>query len=79
MPAGLERIVFFGDSFSDGGGLFDLTTQVLSVSPLVEAGYGAGFTNGTVYADVLPVLLGVSTSNYAIADARAIYDAINAD
>jgi phospholipase/lecithinase/hemolysin len=69
-----ERIVFFGDSLTDGGTVHAITSQILSVPfPLESAGYQRVFSNGPVYSQFLPALLGIaSIENHAVGGARAL-------
>ncbi len=69
-----DRIVFFGDSLTDDGTVFDITSQILSIPfPLASAGYAGVFSNGPVYSQSLPALLGVTeVENYAVGGARAL-------
>lgn len=68
-----DRIVFFGDSLTDAGAVFDLASQIL-VSPTIleSAGYAGVLSNGPVYSQTLPGLLGLDSIVYAIGGARAI-------
>lgn len=60
-PSG--ALVFFGDSTSDGGPYFDALGQVTDLVPTLDAlGYAGRFSNGPVYADLLPGLLGIESS-----------------
>ncbi len=69
----ISEIVYFGDSFTDGGTLFDITTRLLTQPfPLASFGYSTRITNGQNYADVVPDLLDADTQNFAIGGARAI-------
>lgn len=68
-----DRIVYFGDSLTDTGTIFDLSGQVLTTAvPPSSAGYAGQFSNGDVYADVAPALLGVAVDNFAAGGARAV-------
>ncbi|MBX2855550.1 MAG: hypothetical protein KTR21_11205 [Rhodobacteraceae bacterium] len=67
-----DRFVFFGDSLTDGGAIFALTSELLSVPiPVESAGYAGVFSDGAVYAQTLPSLLGVDVENYGVGAARA--------
>jgi Ca2+-binding RTX toxin-like protein len=66
-------LVYFGDSFTDGGALFAATSKVLAIPfPIASAGYAGVFSNGPVYAQVAPALLGAGVQNYAVGGARAV-------
>ncbi|MEO1494450.1 MAG: SGNH/GDSL hydrolase family protein [Pseudomonadota bacterium] len=70
-----DRIVYFGDSLTDGGTIFELTSQILAVPfPLASEGYVGGvFSDGPVYSQVAPDLLGIGTvENFAVGGARAL-------
>ncbi len=68
-----DRIVYFGDSLSDGGTIYDVTAQLLFIPfPLDGAGYDGVFSNGPVHTQIAPDLLGVEVANYAAGGARAI-------
>ena len=69
-----DRIVFFGDSLTDSGIVYDITSQILTVPlPLDSAGYRQVFSNGPVYSQILPGLLGIPTvQNYAVGGAEAL-------
>lgn len=69
-----DRIVYFGDSLTDGGTIFDITSQILAVPfPLASAGYQGVFSDGPVYSQTAPELLGIGTvENFAVGGARAL-------
>ncbi|MBY0447271.1 MAG: hypothetical protein K2P95_01155, partial [Hyphomonadaceae bacterium] len=81
-----SRLFIFGDSLSDPGGpnagVFGLSTQLLAaagltgiVAPTPVAPYETRFSNGQVFTQVFPGLLGLSDqqiSNFAIGSARSI-------
>jgi phospholipase/lecithinase/hemolysin len=68
-----SRIVYFGDSLSDRGLLFELTGRVLKVPvPPESAGYVGWFSNGEVQSGYTPALLGVDSEVFAIGGARAV-------
>ena len=69
-----DTVYYLGDSLTDSGSIFTLTSQVLNVPvPPVSAGYAGQFSNGDVYADVAPTLMGVETVvNLAVGGARAL-------
>lgn len=55
-----DRLVTFGDSLTDDGLFFSLTSEVLQVGiPPLSAGYDTRFSNGDVYATVSAELLGI--------------------
>ena len=55
-----NRLIFFGDSLTDKGRLYEATGGSLPPSPLYHQGR---FSNGPTYAEALPSLLGVPDSN----------------
>ncbi|MEM8796289.1 MAG: SGNH/GDSL hydrolase family protein [Pseudomonadota bacterium] len=69
----VDQIFFFGDSLTDGGGVFDLTTLISETAasfgipglPIVPPSppYAGQFTNGLNYTDILPGMLGVDDAN----------------
>ncbi|MEM8699135.1 MAG: SGNH/GDSL hydrolase family protein [Pseudomonadota bacterium] len=68
-----SRIIYFGDSLTDSGTIFDLTSEVLTIPvPPAELGYDGQFSNGDVYADIAPALLGTNVENFGVGGARAI-------
>ncbi len=76
VTAPYDEIVFFGDSLSDSGRGAALFETVLSTTvPPAAAGYvGGAYTNGPVFADVLPGLFGLpagASTNFAVGSARA--------
>ena len=70
MSIDFSRISFFGDSLTDSG---RLPQPVRPDPPYV----GGRFTNGLVYAQILPRELGVSSSNYAFGGAEASANSSN--
>lgn len=74
MSFAFSTKVFFGDSLTDDGTLFSLTSDVASVAvPLEAAGYNQRFTNGLVFAEYSSDLLGASeTLNFGIGAARML-------
>ncbi len=70
----IGRIVYFGDSLSDHGAVWDLTSQLLFLPLPPEAyGYQQKFTNGETYSGLVPGLLGIGDVDYyAIGGARAL-------
>ncbi|MEL7463760.1 MAG: SGNH/GDSL hydrolase family protein [Pseudomonadota bacterium] len=69
----IQKIIYFGDSMTDGGALNALTLRLLTQPfPLESFGYSTRITNGQNYADVTPALLGAETENFAFGGARAI-------
>ncbi|WP_420584777.1 SGNH/GDSL hydrolase family protein [Ruegeria sp.] len=70
-----DKIVFFGDSFTDSGIFFGASSSVaLFGLPPVQLGYDQQFSNGDVYADIVPGLLSVDAINLAVGDAQALTD-----
>lgn len=69
-----DRLVFFGDSLTDTGGTFDLSSQNLVVPlPPESLGYAQRFSNGEVYADIAPRLLGIEDlDNFALSAAASL-------
>ncbi|MEM8789131.1 MAG: SGNH/GDSL hydrolase family protein [Pseudomonadota bacterium] len=72
----IERIIYFGDSLTDSGAFFGLSSELLAF-PLPSAvfGYEGQFSNGDVYADIAPVLLGGvadESLNFAVGGAKAV-------
>lgn len=69
-----DRVVFFGDSLTESGTIYGLTSQIVAVPfPLQSAGYERVFSNGPVYSQILPALLGIPlVENYAVGGAEAL-------
>ncbi|SFE38300.1 hypothetical protein [Roseivivax sediminis] len=68
-----ERLAIFGDSLSDAGEIQRLTGAVLQIPfPLAGAGYAGVMSNGPVYSQTLPTLVGVGAEVFAVSGARAI-------
>ncbi|HHP7232392.1 MAG TPA: SGNH/GDSL hydrolase family protein [Xenococcaceae cyanobacterium] len=69
-----DRLVFFGDSLTDTGGTFELSSQNLVVPlPPESLGYAQRFSNGEVYADIAPRLLGIeAVENFAFTAAASL-------
>lgn len=69
-----DRLVFFGDSLTDAGGIFELSSQNLVVPiPPENIGYAQRFSNGEVYADIAPQLLGIeAVENFALGAATSL-------
>jgi phospholipase/lecithinase/hemolysin len=88
MPkAGIDfnNLVFFGDSLTDNGNLYGLTSQVFGVGQPTSPPYDRRFSNGPTYAEFLPALIGVTSAdigptgwtfagddNFAYGGARAV-------
>lgn len=71
--APFSRIIYFGDSLTDTGTIFDLSSQVLAIPvPPAALGYDGQFSDGDVYADIAPELLGADVENFGVGGARAI-------
>jgi len=82
-----DQIFYFGDSLTDGGGIFDLSSQAIDVAnaagfdttglqPIpISPPYAGVFSNGPVYAQLVPDLLGIDdafVSNFAFGGAEAL-------
>ncbi|MGF1514436.1 MAG: SGNH/GDSL hydrolase family protein, partial [Elainellaceae cyanobacterium] len=69
-----DRLVFFGDSLTDAGNIFELSSQNLIVPvPPESLGYAQRFSNGEIYADIAPGLLGIdAVENFALGGAAAL-------
>ncbi|WP_372572307.1 SGNH/GDSL hydrolase family protein [Ruegeria jejuensis] len=77
-----NRIVYFGDSLTDSRVLGELSAQASFVPLPPGAPYVDQYTNGQVYADYVPGLLGVEggeSLNYAIGGTQALTDRTLAD
>lgn len=88
--ASFDQVFIFGDSLSDGGllssgrrtGIFGLTSAIdaflppsVPFSPLPPAPYNTRFSNGQVFTQVAPSLLGVDDANvysFAFGGARSL-------
>ncbi|MFK7944936.1 MAG: SGNH/GDSL hydrolase family protein [Paracoccaceae bacterium] len=74
MP--FDRIIYFGDSLTDSGAFFNLSSQLLALPlPSTLFGYAGQFSNGAVYADIAPTILGIGSDeslNYAVGGAEAV-------
>ena len=70
----VDRLVFFGDSLTDTGGTFELSSQNLIVPlPPESLGYAQRFSNGEVYADIAPRLLDIEdVDNFALSAAASL-------
>ncbi|WP_226573621.1 SGNH/GDSL hydrolase family protein [Acuticoccus sediminis] len=73
-PLTFDEIVYFGASYTDSGVFFEASEKVAIVPiPFEAAGYDHQFSNGPVYADLVPGLIGVTGGedlNYAVGGAR---------
>ncbi|MBE9061406.1 SGNH/GDSL hydrolase family protein [cf. Phormidesmis sp. LEGE 11477] len=77
-----DQIFFFGDSLSDDGNLYDLSSRLLRIgTPPDDFGYNQKFTNveadgnGAMWTEEAPSLLGLASEdvhNFAFGAARAI-------
>ncbi|MEL6794523.1 MAG: SGNH/GDSL hydrolase family protein, partial [Pseudomonadota bacterium] len=78
MGLGYERIAYFGDSLTDSDEFFAASSAVAFFGlPPTAAGYAGQFSNGDVYADRVPGLVGVEGGealNYAVGGAQALTD-----
>ncbi|MEM1076878.1 MAG: SGNH/GDSL hydrolase family protein [Pseudomonadota bacterium] len=74
MSFDFNTVVFFGDSLTDNGNLFGLTSEIGTVGvPVEAAGYNQRFSNGLVFAEYSTELLGAATElNFGIGGARAL-------
>lgn len=67
----IDKLIVFGDSLSDNGNLYSLTSTAHKIMPLVpiipmDPPYFKGrFSNGYVWVDLLSQLLNVEMENYA--------------
>ena len=76
----LDQIFFFGDSLSDSGNIYELTSELLLVGlPPDGFGYNQNFTNaevdgnGAMWTEEVPTLLGIADAqNFAFGAARAL-------
>ena len=68
------ELVYFGDSLTDDGNTYDLTSETLHTAyPPLTYGYAQKFTNGDTYAQVAADALGATSySNYAFGGAEAV-------
>ncbi|MEM7643185.1 MAG: SGNH/GDSL hydrolase family protein [Pseudomonadota bacterium] len=72
----LDRIVYFGDSLTDSGVFFGLSDLILTEPfPSALFGYAGQFSNGDIYSDIAPALLGIEVGNFAVGGARAVGEA----
>lgn len=75
---GFDRIYYFGDSLTDSDEIFAASSAVAFFGiPPLAAGYAGQFSNGDVYADLVPDLIGVEGGealNYAVGGAQALTD-----
>ena len=73
-----DRLAYFGDSLTDSDEFFNASSAVAFVGlPLTALGYAQQFSNGDVYSDHVPGLIGVEGGealNYAVAGAQALTD-----
>ncbi|MEL7464936.1 MAG: SGNH/GDSL hydrolase family protein [Pseudomonadota bacterium] len=78
MNLGFERIAYFGDSLTDSDEFFAASSAVAFFGlPPTAAGYAGQFSNGDVYSDLVPGLLGVEGGdalNYAVGGAQVLTD-----
>lgn len=72
--AKINQIVYFGDSLSDNGNLYKLLLHILPKSPPY---FDGRFSNGPTWADnfsdYFSTKYGISSSNYAVGGATAIF------
>ncbi|MEM7271174.1 MAG: SGNH/GDSL hydrolase family protein, partial [Pseudomonadota bacterium] len=73
-----DRLVYFGDSLTDSDEFFNASAAVAFFGiPPTEAGYDGQFSNGPVYSDFVPDLLGVEGGdefNFAVGGAQTLTD-----
>ncbi len=73
-----DRLVYFGDSLTDSDEFYAASGAVAFFAfPLDALGYAGQFSNGPVYADLVPGLIGVNGGedlNYAVGGAQALTD-----
>ncbi len=74
---GFTNLAFIGDSNTDSGELYRLSKQATGIGLPLSPPYAEQLTNGDVYADYLPGLLGVfggAHMNYAVGGAKVLVD-----
>lgn len=80
---GFDRIFYFGDSLTDSDEIFAASSAVAFFGiPPLAAGYAGQFSNGDVYSDLVPELIGVEGGealNYAVGGAQVLTDRSVAD
>ncbi|WP_424971460.1 SGNH/GDSL hydrolase family protein [Dinoroseobacter sp. S76] len=71
-----QTAVYFGDSLTDNGNFYNLTSSTLSISlPRDSFGYNQRYSDGLVYSDYATQFLDLDSQlNYAVTGARAIGD-----
>ncbi|MEM7189908.1 MAG: SGNH/GDSL hydrolase family protein [Pseudomonadota bacterium] len=73
-----DSIAYFGDSLTDSDEFFRASSAVAFFGiPLSALGYAQQFSNGPVYSDLVPGLLGVTGGdalNYAVGGAQVLTD-----
>lgn len=71
---GFSRLAYIGDSLTDSGELYRLTSTGLGIGLPPSPPYAKHFSNGPVYADLVPDLLGVfgSKLNFAVGGAEVL-------
>ena len=78
LPTNFDELVYFGDSLTDSAGFFPASEAVAFFGiPPTAAGYAGQFSNGPVYSDFVPDLLGVNGGeelNFAVGGAQALTD-----
>ncbi|EDX86198.1 type I secretion target GGXGXDXXX repeat protein domain protein [Synechococcus sp. PCC 7335] len=85
LELSFDQIFFFGDSLSDNGNIYELSSRLLQIGlPPDGFGYNQKFTNvetngnGAVWTEEVPTLLGLATEdvyNFAFGGARVLGDA----
>lgn len=75
-----DRLAYFGDSLTDSDEFFNASAAVAFFGfPLSAVGYAEQFSNGPVYSDSVPGLIGVEGGealNYAVGGAQALTDRV---
>ena len=78
MSVDFDRLVYFGDSLTDSDEFFNASAAVaLFGIPPTANGYAGQFSNGPVYSDFVPDLIGVEGGdalNFAVGGAQALTD-----
>ncbi|KQQ26428.1 hypothetical protein ASF53_21075 [Methylobacterium sp. Leaf123] len=72
---GFKALAYLGDSTTDSGELYRLTSIAIGIGLPVSPPYAKQFSNGPVYADQVPDLLGVEGGrdlNFAVGGAQVI-------
>lgn len=67
-----DRIVYFGDSLSDTGLFFDLSSAGIGFGIPISPPYAQQFSDGAVHSEIAPELLNVDSESYAIGSGRLL-------